>query len=88
VDGGEHEGEAICRGGGGVYRFAELVGLQRQDRGVLDAVGPDPGGGVAEDRSGLLAMAKQSSQDAEGDVTVAAVQRVGGVEDVLVGHFS
>src|SRR5579859_5488890 len=43
---------------------------------------------IPEDRAGLLGVPKQRSQHAERDVAFAALQRVGGVEDVLAGYLT
>jgi hypothetical protein len=62
--------------------------LQRLHDGVVVAADPDSGGGVTEDGGGLFTVSKQRPQDAEGVVSLAAVQRVCAGQDVFAGDLA
>jgi hypothetical protein len=88
VDGGQGDREAggrRDRGGGGLVY---LGGQQRldEDQGTLAVV--DAAGGVAEDRAGLLGVAEQRAQGGQGLPAQAAVQRLGGGDDVISGDLA
>jgi hypothetical protein len=52
----KNEGQPGCGRGRGRHAVADLFRLQREDNAVVLAAGPDAGGRVTEDGSGLLAM--------------------------------
>jgi hypothetical protein len=88
VDGGQGQSEAgrWCDRGG--ESGADLGGLQRLHDGVVVVADADSGGGVTEDGGGLFTVSKQRPQDAEGVVSLAAVQRVCAGQDVFAGDLA
>ena len=82
VDGGQGDREAGGGGDGGGCGLVDVCGLQRldEDQGTLAVA--DAAGGVAEDRAGLLGVAEQRPQGGERLAAQAAVQRLGGRDDV------
>src|SRR6266545_1854997 len=94
--GGVHRGQGEGQAGGGRRRcggrcgggLADLLGSQWKEQAVGLAADSDPGGRVAEDGPGLLAVAKQRPEDAEGVVAFAAVQRLADRHDVVAGDLA